>query len=73
MISLSKLKYILIYFLFITIFDGIGRLSVISHASSGDVEYFVGFAGLNNGNGRGSMDSFWIPTGLLQEGDDDGE
>ena len=53
--------------------DGFARLTVLSHATSGDVEYFVGFVGLNSGNGRGSMDSFWIPTGVLQNGEEDGE
>ena len=24
--------------------------------------FFFGFVGLNNGNGRGSMDSFWVPN-----------
>ncbi len=47
--------------------DGFARLSVIAQ-STGEVEYFIGFAGLNNGNGRGSMDSFWTPT--AEFGDD---
>lgn len=46
--------------------DGFARLSVIAQ-STGEVEYFVGFAGLNNGNGRGSMDSFWTPTAEFEE------
>ena len=51
--------------------EGFARLTVISHASSGNVEFFTGFVGLNNGNGRGSMDSFWAPKGLLGDDDDD--
>ena len=28
---------------------------------------FVGYVGLNNGNGRGSMDSFWYSNGNVEE------
>ena len=27
-----------------------------------DTDRFIGYIGLNNGNGRGSMDSFWYPN-----------
>ena len=50
--------------------DGFARLRVIAQ-STGEVEYFIGFAGLNNGKGRGSMDSFWTPIAEFSEGDDD--
>jgi len=33
--------------------------------------FFAGYVGLNNGNGRGSFDSFWIFNFPLEEGDDD--
>jgi len=36
--------------------DGDGALGILD----GD-EFFTGFVGLNNGNGRGSMDSIWFP------------
>jgi len=44
--------------------NGFAKLSVIGQ-TIGEVQYFVGFAGLNNGNGRGSMDSFWTPTAIF--------
>jgi len=44
--------------------NGFARLSVLAQ-SIGEIEYFVGFVGLNNGNGRGSMDSFWTPTAIF--------
>jgi len=44
--------------------NGFARLSVLAQ-SVGEIEYFVGFVGLNNGNGRGSMDSFWTPTAIF--------
>ncbi len=30
--------------------------------------FFVGFVGLNNGNGRGSMDAFWVVSGFANAG-----
>jgi hypothetical protein len=30
-----------------------------------DADFFVGFVGLNNGNGSGSMDPFWTSPGLV--------
>lgn len=39
--------------------EGIVKLDLIGEL---DDEFFVGFVGVNNGNGRGSMDSFWSPT-----------
>jgi len=41
--------------------EGIVRLLPIS--SSADI--FTGYVGLNNGNGRGSMDSFWSANDIL--------
>ncbi len=33
-----------------------------------ELPFFLGFVGLNNGNGRGSMDSFWVVNGVsIQE------
>jgi len=31
----------------------------------GDDIDFIGYIGLNNGNGRGSFDSFWYQSGLF--------
>ncbi len=39
-----------------TISDGFVTLDFIN---AGKINNFVGFIGLNTGNGRGSMDSFW--------------
>ena len=44
--------------------NGFAKLRVLAQPV-GEVEYFVGFVGLNNGNGRGSMDSFWTPTAVF--------
>ena len=41
-----------------TISDGLVRLTEISLGEDTDPIYFI-FAGLNNGNGRGSIDSIW--------------
>jgi len=43
-----------------TISDGVVTMSFISTDFS--TSDFIGFIGLNNGNGRGSMDSFWYPN-----------
>jgi len=40
---------------------GIVNMDIINN--SGAISTFVGFVGLNNGNGRGSMDSLWYPSG----------
>ena len=40
--------------------DGFVRLTPLFQLG-GEFPYFLGFAGLNNGNGRGTMDSLWIP------------
>lgn len=47
--------------------EGFARLSVLGHASAGNVEFFTGFVGLNNGNARGSFDSFFAPMGDTEE------
>ena len=44
--------------------EGFVRLNLIPPFSDFDV--FTGYVGLNNGNGRGSMDSFWSENFLLQ-------
>ena len=36
-----------------------------------DGQEFVGYIGLNNGNGRGSLDSFWFRNGLFPQGMED--
>jgi len=33
---------------------------------------FVGHIGLNNGNGRGSLDSFWFQNGTFFNGQENG-
>jgi len=43
--------------------EGFVRLNLIPPFSDFDV--FAGYVGLNNGNGRGSMDSFWSENFLL--------
>ena len=45
-----------------TISDG---FVTISQINNGNIRNFVGFIGLNNGNGRGSMDSFWYPMASI--------
>jgi len=47
-----------------TIPEGIVRLRNISN---NNIEAFAGYVGLNNGNGRGSMDSMWINEELEGE------
>lgn len=44
--------------------EGFVRLDLIPPFS--DFDIFAGYVGLNNGNGRGSMDSFWSENFLLQ-------
>ncbi len=44
-----------------TISDGFVTLDFIN---AGEISNFVGFIGLNNGNGRGSMDSFWYRNNI---------
>jgi len=39
--------------------EGLVRFEVISDS---DIEAFAGYVGLNNGNGRGSMDSMWAES-----------
>ncbi len=41
--------------------DGIVTIQAID-VSGTFFDYFIGYIGLNNGNGRGSMDSFWHPN-----------
>ena len=41
-----------------TISEGFVTISRISS----DTRNFIGYIGLNNGNGRGSMNSFWYPN-----------
>jgi len=49
-----------------TISDGVVTIDRITAGDSQDID-FIGFIGLNNGNGRGSMDSWWYSnTELLQ-------
>ena len=43
--------------------EGFVRLNLIP--PFGDFDVFTGYVGLNNGNGRGSMDSFWSENFLL--------
>ena len=42
-----------------TITEGFVRINKIGQGSSADLG-LISFVGLNNGNGRGSMDSFWV-------------
>ena len=42
--------------------EGFVNLRPIAVGDPGDSSFFVGYYGLNNGNGRGSMDSFWAPN-----------
>jgi len=44
--------------------DGLVTLNFIM-AGPTEQKQFIGFIGLNNGAGRGSMDSFWYPNGEL--------
>ncbi len=46
-----------------------GIVNLFREDSSSDV--FAGFVGLNNGNSRGSMDSFWSESFVITEGGDD--
>ena len=55
-----------------TISEGFVTLNMIDERIS-DFVGFVGFIGLNSGNGRGSMDSFWYENfGTFSDDDDDG-
>ncbi len=43
--------------------EGLALLTVLYQSDeSFNGPFFVGYVGLNNGNGRGSMDSFWAPN-----------
>lgn len=42
--------------------EGFVRMSFIQEGESVDNEVFVVFAGLNNGNSRGSMDTIWYAS-----------
>ena len=44
--------------------NGFVRLTYNNNSPRGD---FAGYIGLNNGNGRGSIDSFWISSGIIQQ------
>jgi len=39
--------------------EGVVSISQISQSA---ITNFIGFIGLNNGDGRGSMDSWWYPN-----------
>ena len=45
--------------------DGVVTLTPIGNDIRSNRRFFVGYVGLNNGNGRGSMDSFWSPSSLF--------
>jgi len=45
--------------------EGIVTLRPIGVGDTSESSFFVGYAGLNNGNGRGSMDSFWAPNNTI--------
>jgi len=45
--------------------DGFVTLTSIGNDIRSNRRFFVGYVGLNNGNGRGSMDSFWSPSNLF--------
>ena len=45
--------------------EGIVTLRPIGVGDTNELSFFVGYAGLNNGNGRGSMDSFWAPNNII--------
>jgi len=45
--------------------DGVVTMNFLKQVQTGR---FVGFIGLNNGNGRGSMDSWWYPNVLFGGG-----
>jgi len=47
--------------------EGFVTLRPIGVGQGSEVSFFVGYAGLNNGNGRGSMDSFWAPGAIFEE------
>ncbi len=49
--------------------EGFALLTVLFHYDDlpGD-PFFAGYVGLNNGNGRGSMDSFWTPNNQFDDG-----
>jgi hypothetical protein len=44
---------------------GFVRLTPEAQSFIDEPLFFVGFIGLNNGNGRGSMDSFWLFNSLI--------
>ena len=46
-------------------------VSNIQSTANSSLPFFFGFAGLNNGNGRGSLDSFWIFNPCAQFGNCD--
>jgi len=48
--------------------NGFVTLNIIN---SGQIDNFIGFIGLNSGNGRGSMDSFWYNNDDAGDDDDD--
>jgi len=45
-----------------------GILKMEFQTDNDDGQEFVGYIGLNNGNGRGSIDSFWFRNGLFPQG-----
>lgn len=45
--------------------EGIVTLEPINIAATPTANFFIGYVGLNNGNGRGSMDSFWAPNNIF--------
>jgi hypothetical protein len=47
--------------------DTVGHVRLFGVA--GVLEYFTGFVGLNNGDGTGSMDTWWLPLTSLQATD----
>jgi len=49
--------------------EGIVKLNHLM--PTGAFDLFVGYVGLNNGNGRGSMDSFWGENLFISDGGDD--
>ena len=45
--------------------EGFVRMSFIDNGPETDDDVFVAFAGLNNGNGRGTMDTIWYDSSVV--------
>jgi len=56
-----------------TVSEGFVRLEVLNFTDVPEdtLDDFVVFIGLNNGNGRGSMDTLWVDNPIFPRGDDD--